>query len=63
MELKMRSMLGDIHIGLYVVLCIISIGFNIVDLPDIIVETYHEKKEWLLKRKEEAKIKKVDKEI
>ena len=51
MEDYSRSMLGNMHIGLYVVLCIASIGFNIVDLPNSIVETYQENKDWLLKRK------------
>ena len=56
----MRSMLGDIHIGLYIVLCVVSIGYNVTDLPQSIVNTYHSNKGWLLKKKQEAKFRKVD---
>ena len=51
MDEEKRSMMGNIHIGLYAVLCVTSIGFNVIDLPKSIVERYHKNKDWLMKRK------------
>jgi hypothetical protein len=53
-------MLGDIHIGLYIILAFTSIGYNLTALPESIVETYRSKKDWNEKRKQEARFRKVD---
>jgi hypothetical protein len=60
MDDSMRSMLGDIHIVMYIILAFTSIGYNLTALPESIVETYRSKKNWYEKRKQEVKFGKVD---